>query len=150
VGQLDQRPTPAKPRPELSESFPDVDDENFRRPTTAQPHDRSSLNFMDDPGDFKTRSRTVSPYQKPTSHRTFGQPKGPHLAPTAGVVTSTAPGSIYGRPRLYAPSVTESTRAQWCRNRFRRGRFRIHPTHSARTRFTDSRLDGGGGINVGR
>jgi len=75
---------------------------------------------------------------------------GEHLTATHAVIASTTPDQLYGRLLRDAPGIPESTRAQASRYRYRRGCFQIGLALSARPRFADSRLDGGGGINVGR
>jgi hypothetical protein len=147
---LDQRPMPAKPRTASSECFLDDDDEDYGRPKKTHHHHPSSESFMDDPDDFKKRSRTGSPYENPPSHPTWGQPNGEHHTATRAVIASTTPDSLYQRPLRDAPGIPESTRPQGRRYQLRRGCFQINLARSAPTRFADSRLDGGGGINVGR
>jgi phytoene dehydrogenase-like protein len=146
---LDQRPLPAKPRTTPSESFLDGGDENCGRPRLTRPHDPSSESFMDDPQDFKKRSRIGSPCGNPTSHPTYGQPKGEHLTATRAAIARTTPVWLYGRLLRDAPGIPDSTRVQRRRYRFRGGCFQINLALSARPRFADSQLDGGGGINGG-
>ncbi len=76
--------------------------------------------------------------------------EGELLIATDAVIASTTPDQLYGRLLRDAPGIPESTRAQASRYRYRRGCFQIGLALSARPRFADSRLDGGGGINVGR
>jgi hypothetical protein len=147
---LDQRPLPANPRTTPSESFPDGGDENCGRPKLTRPHDPSSESFMDDPQDFTKRSRIGSPYENPTSHPTYGQPKDEHLTATRAAIARTTPVWLYGRLLRDAPGIPDSTRVQRRRYRFRGGCFQINLALSARPRFADSQLDGGGGTNVGR
>jgi hypothetical protein len=147
---LDQRPMRAKPRTASSECFLDNDDENYGRPKKTHPRHPSSESFMDDPDDFKKRSRTGSPYENRPSHPTCGQPNGEHHTATKAVIASITPDSLYQRPLRDAPGIPESTRPQGRRYQFRRGCVQINLALSAPTRFADSRLDGGGGINVGR
>jgi phytoene dehydrogenase-like protein len=75
---------------------------------------------------------------------------GEQLTATEAVIASTTPEQLYGRLLRDAPGIPEATRAQARRYRYRRGCFQINLALSARPRFADSRLDGGGGINVGR
>jgi phytoene dehydrogenase-like protein len=75
---------------------------------------------------------------------------GERFTATQAVIASTTPDQLYGRLLRDAPGIPESTRAQASRYRYRRGCFQINLALSARPRFADSRLDGGGGINVGR
>jgi phytoene dehydrogenase-like protein len=82
-----------------------------------------------------------------TGVRTAG---GEVLTATAGVVASTTPDRLYGRLLAQAPGIPEATRMQARRYRYRRGCFQINLALSARPRFADSRLDGGGAINLGR
>jgi phytoene dehydrogenase-like protein/dienelactone hydrolase len=76
--------------------------------------------------------------------------KGEQLTATQAVIASTTPDQLYGRLLRDAPGIPESTRAQARRYSYRRGCFQINLALSTRPRFADSRLDGGGGINVGR
>jgi phytoene dehydrogenase-like protein len=76
--------------------------------------------------------------------------KGEQLTATQAVIASTTPDQLYGRLLRDAPGIPESTRAQARRYRYRRGCFQINLALSGRPRFGDARLDGGGGINVGR
>ena len=75
---------------------------------------------------------------------------GEQLTATQAVIASTTPDHLYGRLLRDAAGIPESTRAQARRYRYRRGCFQISLALSARPRFADSRLDAGGGINVGR
>ena len=75
---------------------------------------------------------------------------GERFTAAQAVIASTTPDQLYGRLLRDAPGIPESTRAQAGRYRYRRGCFQISLALSARPRFADSRLDGGGGINVGR
>jgi len=75
---------------------------------------------------------------------------GEQLTATQAVIASTTPDQLYGRLLRDAAGVPESTRAQARGYRYRRGCFQISLALSARPRFADSRLDAGGGINVGR
>jgi len=68
----------------------------------------------------------------------------------ATLLAGTTPDQLYGRLLRDAAGVPESTRAQARGYRYRRGCFQISLALSARPRFADSRLDAGGGINVGR
>ena len=82
-----------------------------------------------------------------TGVRTAG---GEVLTATAGVVASTTPDRLYGHLLAQAPGIPEATRMQACRYQFRRGCFQINLALSGRPHFADSRLDGGGAINLGR
>jgi hypothetical protein len=62
----------------------------------------------------------------------------------------TAPVWLYGRLLRDAPGIPDSTRVQRRRYRFGGGCFQINLALSARPRFADSQLDGGGGSTVGR
>jgi hypothetical protein len=146
---LDQRPLPAKPHTTPSASVLDGGDENCGRPKLTRPHDPSSESFMDDPQDFKKRSRIGSPCGNPTSHPAYGQPKDEHLTATRAAIARTTPVWLYGRLLRDAAGIPDSTRVQRRRYRFRGGCFQINPALSARPRFADSQLDGGGGINGG-
>ncbi|MEU0501768.1 NAD(P)/FAD-dependent oxidoreductase [Nocardia sp. NPDC005998] len=75
---------------------------------------------------------------------------GEHLTATEAVVATTTPEQLYGRLLGDAPGIPESARVQASRYRYRRGCFQLNVALSARPHFADSRLDGGGGINVGR
>ena len=75
---------------------------------------------------------------------------GEQLTATQAVIASTTPDQLYGRLLRDAAGIPESTRAQARGYRYRRGCFQISLALSARPRFADSRLDAGGGINVGR
>ena len=75
---------------------------------------------------------------------------GEQLTATQAVIASTTPDQLYGRLLRDAAGIPESTRAQARGYRYRRGCFQISLALSARRRFADSRLDAGGGINVGR
>jgi phytoene dehydrogenase-like protein len=75
---------------------------------------------------------------------------GEQLTATQAVIASTTPDQLYGRLLREAAGIPESTRAQARGYRYRRGCFQISLALSARPRFADSRLDAGGGINVGR
>jgi phytoene dehydrogenase-like protein len=75
---------------------------------------------------------------------------GEHLTATQAVIASTTPDQLYGRLLRDKPGIPESVRTQARRYRYCRGCFQISLALSARPRFADSRLDGGGGINVGR
>jgi phytoene dehydrogenase-like protein len=146
---LDQRPLPAKPRTAPSESFLEGGDENCGRPKLTRPRDPSSESFMDDPEDFKKRSRIGSPYENPTSHSTYGQPKGEHLTATRAAIARTTPVWLYGRVLRDAAGIPDSTRVQRRRYRFRGGCLQANLALSSRPGSADSQLDGGGGINVG-
>src|SRR3981081_850593 len=61
----------------------------------------------------------------------------------------TAPVWLYGRLLRDAPGIPDSTRVQRRRYRFGGGCFQINLALSARPRFADSQLDGGGAINGG-
>jgi phytoene dehydrogenase-like protein len=75
---------------------------------------------------------------------------GDQLTATQAVIASTTPDQLYGRLLRDAARIPESTRAQARRYQYRRGCFQINLALSTRPRFADSRLDAGGGINVGR
>jgi phytoene dehydrogenase-like protein len=66
------------------------------------------------------------------------------------VIASATPDQLYGRLLRDAPGVPAGVRAQADGYRFRRGCFQISLALSARPRFRDSRLDAGGGLNLGR
>jgi choline dehydrogenase-like flavoprotein len=96
-----------------------------QRPMPPNPRLARSETFMDDPEDFSKRSRTGSPYENPTFHPTYGQPKDKHLTATRAVIASTRPGWLCGRLLRDALDVAESTRAQDRRYGFRGGGFHI-------------------------
>jgi len=75
---------------------------------------------------------------------------GDKLRATDAIVVSTTPDRLYGHLLRDAVGIPESTRAQARNYQYRRGCFQISLALSERPRFADSRLDGGGGINVGR
>jgi phytoene dehydrogenase-like protein len=66
------------------------------------------------------------------------------------VIATTTPGQVYGRLLRGAPGVPDGVRAQAARYHHRRGCFQIALALSSRPRFLDSRLDAGGGLNLGR
>jgi phytoene dehydrogenase-like protein len=66
------------------------------------------------------------------------------------VIVSATPDQLYGRLLRDAPGVPAGVRAQASAYRYRRGCFQLNLALSARPRFQDSRLDAGGGINLGR
>ncbi|MFC4036447.1 phytoene desaturase family protein [Streptomyces polygonati] len=66
------------------------------------------------------------------------------------VVVSAGPDQLYGRLLRDAPGVPAAVRTQARGFRYRRGCFQLNLAPSARPRFRDSRLDAGGGINLGR
>lgn len=66
------------------------------------------------------------------------------------VVVSATPDQLYGRLLRDAPGVPAGVRTQADAYRYRRGCFQINLALSARPGFLDSRLDAGGGINIGR
>jgi phytoene dehydrogenase-like protein len=82
-----------------------------------------------------------------TGVRTAG---GEVLTATEGVVASTTPDRLYGHLLAQSPGIPEATRMQANRYRYRRGCFQINLALSGRPHFADSRLDGGGAINLGR
>jgi phytoene dehydrogenase-like protein len=75
---------------------------------------------------------------------------GEQFTATQAVIASTTPDQLYGLLLRDADGIAESARAQACRYQYRRGCFQINLALSTRPRFADSRLDAGGGINVGR
>jgi phytoene dehydrogenase-like protein len=66
------------------------------------------------------------------------------------VIVSATPDQLYGRLLRDAPGVPAGVRAQARAYRHRRGCFQLNLALSARPHFRDSRLDVGGGINLGR
>jgi phytoene dehydrogenase-like protein len=66
------------------------------------------------------------------------------------VIITATPDQLYGRLLRQAPGVPSGVRAQAAGYRYRRGCFQISLALSARPRFVDSRLDAGGGLNLGR
>jgi phytoene dehydrogenase-like protein len=66
------------------------------------------------------------------------------------VIVSATPGQLYGRLLRDSPGIHTGVRTQASAYRYRRGCFQLNLALSARPRFRDSRLDAGGGINVGR
>jgi phytoene dehydrogenase-like protein len=75
---------------------------------------------------------------------------GERLTATTAVIASTTPDLLYGRLLRDAPNIPESTRAQARRYQYRRGCFQLNLALSEPPRFADSRLNGGGAINVSR
>ena len=75
---------------------------------------------------------------------------GDQVHATGAIVASTTPDQLYCRLLRNAGGIPESIRAQARNYEYRRGCFQISVALSERPRFADSRLDGGGGINVGR
>lgn len=75
---------------------------------------------------------------------------GEQLQATVAVVASTTPDQLYGRLLRDVGPVPDAIRAQAARYRHRRGCFQLSLALSARSRFTDPRLDQGGAINLGR
>jgi phytoene dehydrogenase-like protein len=75
---------------------------------------------------------------------------GEELTASGAVVASTTPDLLYGRLLRDAPGVPAATRTQAKNYRYKRGCFQVNLALSSRPRFTDSRLDAGGGINLGR
>jgi len=115
----------------------------------AKPHTPPSESVLDDPQDFTKRSRIGSPCENPTSHPTHGQPKDEHHTATRAAIARTTPVWLYGRLLRDGPGIRISTQVQGRRYRFRGGCFQINLALSARPRFADSQLDGGGAINGG-
>jgi phytoene dehydrogenase-like protein len=72
------------------------------------------------------------------------------LAARQAVVASTTPDQLYGRLLRDAPAISPAARAQAGRYRYVRGCFQISLALAQRPKFPDSRLDSGGGINLGR
>jgi hypothetical protein len=89
---------------------------------------------MDDPEDFKKRSRTGSPYENPTSHPTYGQPKGEHLTATRAVIAT--PDWLCGRLLRDALDIAESTRARPAATGSAAGAFRSPAPGRTRSRRT--------------
>ncbi|WP_405984112.1 phytoene desaturase family protein [Streptomyces sp. NBC_00872] len=75
---------------------------------------------------------------------------GATVRASEAVVVSTPPDLLYGRLLRNAPGIPAGIRGQAGAYRYRRGCFQINLALSARPRFTDSRLDQGGAINLGR
>ena len=74
---------------------------------------------------------------------------GERLAGRA-VVASSTPDRLYGHLLRDAAGVPDGVRDQARRYRYRRGCLQINLALSARPTFADTRLDGGGAINLGR
>ena len=66
------------------------------------------------------------------------------------VIASMTPDQLYGRLLRSVPGVPDGVRKQAAGYRYKRGCFQINLALSARPRFQDSRLDAGGGLNLGR
>ncbi|MFC0110443.1 phytoene desaturase family protein [Kibdelosporangium aridum] len=75
---------------------------------------------------------------------------GEAVTATQAVVASTSPEALYGHLLRDAPGVTDAVRSQARRYSYRRGCLQINLALSARPRFSDSRLDQGGALHLGR
>lgn len=75
---------------------------------------------------------------------------GEQLTASQAVVATTTPDQLYGHLLRDADCVAGNVRAQAARYRYRRGCFQLNLALSARPRFADSRLNRGGGLNLGR
>jgi phytoene dehydrogenase-like protein len=75
---------------------------------------------------------------------------GQRLTAKHAVIASTTPDQLYGRLLRDASGISAATREQARRYRYRRGCLQISLALSSRPRFLDTRLDGGGAINLGR
>ncbi|MFD3480588.1 phytoene desaturase family protein [Streptomyces sp. NPDC058695] len=75
---------------------------------------------------------------------------GPTVEAREAVIVSATPDRFYGRLLRGWGDVPAGVRAQAAGYRYRRGCFQMNLALTARPRFTDSRLDAGGGINLGR
>ena len=69
---------------------------------------------------------------------------------TEAVIASTTPDQLYGRLLRSVPGVPDGVRKQAAGYGYKRGCFQMNLALSARPRFPDSRLDAGGGLNLGR